>query len=305
MKRHISLLAIGLLSATPVQAEGPSAQIRALYDSVPEDRVRASPQADIQSHIEEMGRRRATDGDPLAVPELDVELILRQVGASDVLMEPRVLEAIARMPPGKAAEVLRLIEDHRAGRNPVSDVPALSLSKEPEAESLPLRGWVLARDENGAPYIQNGDDPASRLLIVPSMILGDLGRILSIQDDPEGFRVTLESGEVLEGEVRVAAPAEAPAPQSAYEAERDATGEVGGPDTVPAGAAPPAPQEAASGPVTAPASSLRPRPRPAGLRVSAAPEPAAPAVASVTADAEPAEGRLTVRPRQRPAGIGG
>ena len=303
MRRHISLLAIGLLSAAPVQAEAPSAQIRALYDSVPEDRVRASPQADILSHIEEMGRRRATDGEPLAVPELDVELILRQVGASDVLMEPRVLEAIARMPPGRAAEVLRLIEDHRSGKNPVSDVPPLSLSEEAETESLPLRGWVLARDENGAPYIQNGDDPASRLLIVPSMILGDLGRILSIQDDPEGFRVTLESGEVLEGEIRVVAPADAPAPESAEKAANEATSEADGGATVMAGAAPSAPQEAASGQVAAPASSLRPRPRPAGLQVSATPEP--PAVDAVSAGAEPAEGRSTVRPRQRPAGIGG
>ena len=301
MRRHISLLAMGLLSTTPVLAEAPSARIRALYASVPEDRVRASPRADILSHIDEMGRRRATAGEALAVPELDVELILRRGGASDLLMEPRVLEAIARMPPGRAAEVLRLIEDHRSGRNPVSDVPPLSRSDPGQAESLPLRGWVLARDGNGAPFIQNGDDPASRLLILPSMILGDLGRILSIQDDPEAFRVTLESGEVLEGDVRVAPPAE----RAGAEAADPPAAERVMDDSVQGTAAAPAGPEASPGPDSAPASSPRPRSRPAGLLVSAAPETALTPVRAASPGPGPDGGALLLRPRPRPAGLGG
>jgi hypothetical protein len=282
MRRQISLLAVSLISGTPLMADAPAAQIRALYEAVPESRVRASPRADILSHIEQMAQGRAAGAETLAVPELDIELLLRQLGDADVLMEPRVLEAIARMPPSRAAEVLRLIEAHRSGRNPVSDVPPLSLSE--ETESLPLRGWVLSRDENGAPYIQNGDDPASRLLILPSMILGDMGRIVSIQDDESAFRVTLETGDTLEGEVRVL-PVEPSAEIAAGEAD--------------------APPEISSGPAPAPASSLRPRPRPTGLVGATAPQPAQPDATQVSATAVPGDAITRSRPRARPEGLGG
>lgn len=239
MRKPVFIIIAAALVAPSARAEGPADRIRSLYEAVPFERVRASPGADILAHIEEMGRRNAAAPEALAVPDLDLSLILRDGGGADVLMDPRVLEAIARMPPDRAAETLRIIEAHRNGQNPVEDVPPLSLSGDEPAESLSLRGWTLGRDPNGAPYIQNGADAASRLLIVPSMILGDLGRILSIQDDPSGFRVTLESGEVLEGEVRATTPEEVAVvtDQSLLE----------------------------SVPATAPTTSLRPLPRPEGL----------------------------------------
>jgi hypothetical protein len=283
MRISVKSIAIGLVFAGPALAEAPADRIRSLYESVPFERVNASPKADILAHIEEMGRRRSASPEALAVPDLDVGLLLRDRGATDVLMDPRVLEAIARMPPDRAAQVLRLIEDHRAGINPVEDVPSLSLSAPEEPESLPLRGWVLARDENGAPYIQNGEDASSRLPIVPSMILGDLGRILSIQDDAEAFRVTLESGDVLEGEPRAPAPPEEP------------------PHAV-------APEPAGSPELAAPSgepglrSSPRPRPRPEGLVTQSRSDTA---VLETAASAASDTAVPRVRPRARPAGLGG
>jgi hypothetical protein len=278
-------------------------QIRSLYESVPFDLVRASPEADIAAHLEEMSRRRAAPDDSFAVPDLDIQTILRDQGSQDVLMDPRILEAIARMPPGRAAEVLRLIEEHRAGLDPLNNVPALSLPEETEPVNLSLKGWVLDRDASGAPYIQLGSDPASRLMIVPSMILGDMGRVLTIQDDMDAFRVTMETGDVLEGGVRKTAGSSDPDPAS----DGVETAGIPAPDV-------PSPdgtedQAAVSGAVL---SSIRPRARPEGLGAPSAGDPAvmeapvaSPAEASFEvsgADDEPpvVPEADPVRPRPRP-----
>lgn len=190
-------------------AETPSERVRALYQEVPFESVRASPSTDIQTHIEEMVRRRNAPETSLVVPDLNLEMILQQTNPADILMDPRVLEAISRMPPDRAATVLRMIEDRRSGLNPLADVPSLSLrdgsAPMEEPEGLGLRGWSLDRDPNGAPFIQLGADSASRILILPGMILGDMGRVVSLQDDPDGFRLILESGDMLEGDLLPAA----------------------------------------------------------------------------------------------------
>jgi hypothetical protein len=161
-----------------------------------------------------------------------------------------------------------MIEDRRSGLDPLQDVPALSLSEDPDApESLSLRGWQLDRDESGAPFIQNGQDAASRIMLVPSMVLANFGRVLSIQDDDEGFRVTLESGDVLEGEVAQATPA----PDLAGDvqiADAAVPGLSEGAETVRPKARPVTPDAGeVSDSVSAvpPVSSVRPKPRPAGL----------------------------------------
>ena len=259
MKHHISYLVMGLIVAAPAFAETPSERIRGLYDGVPFDQVRASPQADIIAHIEEMRHRSSSDSALFAVPDLDIELFMRDADDQDVLMNPRVLEAIARMPSDRAAQVLRMIEDRRSGLSPLEDVPPLSMTDAGEApESLSLRGWALERDQSGAPYIQSGDDAASRVMLVPSMILANFGRVLSIQDDRDGFRVTLESGDVLEGDVIVSAPADL---ASEGQVEWSAAGEPPLPDVGPAEVDP----TTISGELNPVMRSLRPRPRPAGL----------------------------------------
>jgi hypothetical protein len=188
-------------------AQTASDSIRSLYDGVSHDRIQASPQADIISHIQEMGQRKEMKDSAFAVPEIDMEILLQDRGQEDALMDPRVLEAIARMPRDRAAQVLRLIEERRSGLKPLQDIPPLSLDDgDPVPDSLALKGWVLERDASGAPYIQLGSDAASRILIVPSMVLGDLGRVTAVQDDTDGFRVTLETGDTLEGEVMTAQP---------------------------------------------------------------------------------------------------
>lgn len=202
MKAIFPYVLAGLAAGSQSLAESPAERIKDLYKSVPYDLVRASPQVDILAHIEEMRVRRHSDANEFAVPDLDMETVLRESGADDVLMNPAVLEAIAKMPSERAAQVLRMIEDRRAGLDPLQDVPSLSMSEDAAPpESLSLRGWRLDRDADGAPFLQNGEDAASRVLLVPSMILANFGRVMSIQDDNEGFRVTLESGDVLEGEV--------------------------------------------------------------------------------------------------------
>lgn len=202
MRAIFPCLVAGLIIGSQVWADSPAERIKDLYDTVPYDLVRASPQVDIRAHIEVMRERRHPDADEFAVPDLDMETVLRESGTDDVLMNPAVLEAIAKMPSERAAQVLRMIEDRRAGLDPLQDVPSLSMSEDSDPpESLSLRGWRLDRDVSGAPILQNGQDAASRVLLVPSMILANFGRVVSIQDDSEGFRVTLESGDVLEGEI--------------------------------------------------------------------------------------------------------
>jgi len=268
MRPIFSYLLVGLVVGSPVWAESPAERIRDLYQSVPYERVRASPQVDILAHIEVMRERRHSEEDGFAVPDLDMETVLRENDGDDVLMNPGVLEAIARMPPERAAQVLRMIEDRRSGLDPLQDVPALSLSEDPDApESLSLRGWQLDRDASGAPFLQNGQDAASRIMLVPSMVLANFGRVLSIQDDDEGFRVTLESGDVLEGEVAQTTPAPdlAGAVQIAYAA---VPGLSEGAETVRPKARPVPPdagEVSASVSAVPPVSSLRPKPRPAGL----------------------------------------
>lgn len=259
-------------------------QIRSLYVSVPFDLVRASPQADIAFHLEEMGRRRAAPDDSFAVPDLDIQTILRDQGSQDVLMDPRILEAIARMPPGRAAEVLRLIEDHRAGLDPLNNVPALSLPEEAEPVNLSLKGWALERDASGAPYIQLGSDPASRLMIVPSMILGDMGRVLTVQDDVDAFKVTMETGDVLEGEVCKTAGSSDVDPAS----DGVDTAGIPAPDVpAPDGPSPDGSEEDQAAVSGAILTSPRPRARPEGV--------AAPAITGPAVPKEP-----PVRPKPRP-----
>jgi hypothetical protein len=207
MRAIIPCLMIGLVTGTSISAETPADRIRDLYEAVPYERVQASPQVDILAHIEQMRARKNSGEDEFAVPDLDMETVLRETETEDVLMNPGVLEAIARMPPDRAAEVLRMIEDRRAGLNPLQDVPALSMSEgEGRPESLALRGWRLYRDEAGAPFLERDGDDSSRVMLVPSMILADFGRVVSIQDDAEAFRMTRESGDVIEGEVREPLP---------------------------------------------------------------------------------------------------
>lgn len=193
---------VGIATGTQLWADSPADLIRGLYKAVPQDRIRASPEADILAHIEGM-RARRTFGEPsFAVPDLDIETVMQETGVEDVLMNPQVLEAIARMPADRAAQVLRMIQNRRDGLNPLENVPPLSLSEEvPKLKDLASRGWQLGRDADGAPILQNGEDATSRLPLVPRMVLADFGRVLSIQDDTEGFRITMEGGDVLEGEV--------------------------------------------------------------------------------------------------------
>jgi len=237
------------------------------------------------SHIQEMGRRKATQNEAFAVPDIDIETLLRDRGKEDLLMDPRVLEAIARMQPDRAAQVLRLIEDKRAGLDPLQDIPSLSLdAKDPVPESLALKGWILKRDASGAPYMQLGSDVASRILIVPSMILGDLGRVTSVQDDPGGFRVTLETGDTLEGEVTTAQHVIGD-PSSELTADPD----FGGEQVMPAGGAG--------------RDIIRPRARPEGLRII--PDPSESNGLDVLLVEEVVRAAATIRPKQRPADMGG
>lgn len=291
-------------------AETPSERVRALYQEVPFESVRASPSTDIKTHIEEMVRRRNAPETSLVVPDLNLEMILQQTNPADILMDPRVLEAISRMPPDRAATVLRMIEDRRSGLNPLADVPSLSLrdgsAPMEEPESLGLRGWVLDRDPNGAPFIQLGADGASRILILPGMILGDMGRVVSLQDDPDGFRLILESGDMLEGVIQPtpALPGD-PAPQGL--ADEPSSGLIirGGPDTEGEVAAA---QPSAGRPDTTPdIGRIRPQARPErDLQAASPPEPVAVVRGEGGAAVEalaPVVGR--VRPRMRPAGLDG
>jgi hypothetical protein len=291
MRTFLPILVCGLTSLGAVAtAQTPSDRIRALYDEVPYELVRASPEADIVAHIREMGRRKSLQDNAFAVPDVDIETLLRDRGQEDVLMDPRVLEAIARMPPGRAAEVLRQIEERRAGPDPLQDIPPLSLEAQDLApDSLALKGWVLERDASGAPYMQLGSDVASRIMIVPSMILGDLGRVISVQDDDAAFRVTLETGDSLEGDLRVLMPETTEIP-----------GEI------------PLPADEGEGLIVevgmANADTIRPRARPEGLR-----SPVAVAEVVTVSDAAATGASTgdqtvqtpTIRPKQRPAGLGG
>lgn len=267
MRRVLPGLMIGLLSGSLAWAESPADRIRDLYEAVPYERVQASPQADILAHIERMRARQEAPDAGFAVPELDLGAVLRETEGEDVLMNPRVLEAIARMPADRAAEVLRMIEDRRAGLNPVADVPALSMSDAPLPESLALRGWRLDRDEAGAPFLEREGDSSSRVMLVPSMILADFGRVVSIRDDETAFQVTLESGDVIDGAVRQAPSEATPAvvagpTDPGLVVPRTPAAERVRPVARPLVA------DGAAEPVrvaTPPARSLRPRLRPAGL----------------------------------------
>jgi hypothetical protein len=130
MKVILPCLIIGLVTGTSISAETPADRIRDLYEAVPYDRVQASPQVDILAHIDHMRARKNSVEDEFAVPDLDMETVLRETKNEDILMNPGVLEAIARMSPERAAEVLRMIEDRRAGLDPLQDVPALSMSED-------------------------------------------------------------------------------------------------------------------------------------------------------------------------------
>lgn len=232
MRTLSASMVIGLLVGAPLFAQTPAERIKALYDAVPYDRVKASPEVDILAHIDRMRTQEGDGAEAFAVPDLDLNTVFRETGDQDVLMNPGVLEAIARMTPDRAAQVLRMIEERRAGISPLEDVPPLSLSEEAETPtSLALRGWALRRDENGAPFLEREGDVSSRLMLVPSMILADFGRVVSIQDDEAGFRVTLESGDVLEGAI-------APRPQPAAAEALAADARTGTPEaTTPEGAA--------------------------------------------------------------------
>jgi hypothetical protein len=269
MRAIIPCLMIGLVTGTSISAETPADRIRDLYEAVPYERVQASPQVDILAHIEQMRARKNSDEDEFAVPDLDMETVLRETETEDVLMNPGVLEAIARMPPDRAAEVLRMIEDRRAGLNPLQDVPALSMSEgEGRPESLALRGWRLYRDEAGAPFLERDGDDSSRVMLVPSMILADFGRVVSIQDDAEAFRMTLESGDVIEGEVREPLPLGGAEDAGDVQVTPEEVRNFSGTDPV----RPQARPENVDGDVAVqtqltvpPVRSLRPRLRPAGL----------------------------------------
>lgn len=289
MRAFLPILVCGAASlSAAASAQTTSDRIRALYDEVPYELVRASPEADILAHLQEMGRRKSVQDTAFAVPDVDIETLLRDRGQEDVLMDPRVLEAIARMSPERAAEVLRLIEGGEVGAETPGDIPALSLDAEDQGpDSLALKGWVLERDPSGAPYIQLGSDVASRLLIVPSMILGDLGRVSSVQDDEAAFRVTLETGDILEGAVRTPAPV-----AEALEAELAAPAREGEIRVI----------ELNGENINI----VRPRARPEGLR---GPAPGAETAkgSEAAAAGTPTAGQTAalIRPRQRPAGLGG
>lgn len=280
MRAIIPCLLAGLVSGSQVWAESAAERIKDLYQSVPHDLVRASPQVDILAHIEGMRERRQSDEDEFAVPDLDMETVLRESGTEDVLMNPAVLEAIAKMPSERAAQVLRMIEERRSGLDPLQDVPSLSMSEDADQpESLSLRGWRLDRDPSGAPFLQNGEDASSRVLLVPSMILANFGRVMSIQDDNEGFRVTLESGDVLEGEIaQVSLIPDLDLDEPARSEEADGAVRT---ENAPVWAA------EASG-------SVRPRSRPASPETILDP-PASNAVPPV----------IPLRPKPRPLGLGG
>lgn len=296
-KLKTALCLAATLIAGQACADSVSDRIRDLSLAVPFEAVNASPQDDILAHIAEMGRRRAAPATEFAVPDLDLETLMKSQGASDVLMDPRILEAISRMPADRAAQVLRLIEDRRAGLNPLQDVPSLSLRDDDSGaqgpQSLALRGWVLDRDTSGAPFIQNGQDSASRILIVPSMILGDLGRVVAVQDDVLAFRLTLESGDVLEGE-----------PLRPIEAESGASALDASPQGDPGSASSGAGSDGASG-ATGIDGSLRPKARPEGLaeRATAIREKAA-VSEPVAQSSDSASVVKSLRPRLRPAGLG-
>jgi len=272
------------------QSAGPEPvrdRIRALAQGVPFEAVNASPRDDILAHIEGMGRRGAATA-AFAVPDLDLDLIARSEAGVDVLMDPRVLDAISRMAPERATQVLRMIEDRRNGVTPLQDIPSLSGRETDgvqEPRSLALRGWSLDRDPSGVPFIQNGSDLTSRIMIVPSMILGDHGRVLSVQDDEAGFRVTLEGGDVLEG-VPKAPVADSGSDTEAAAAEAAPLSDVtNGPSADPSGA---------------PTRSVRPRARPEGLS-SAQTKADGP----VTSESTASESLSGIRPRPRPADLAG
>lgn len=276
MRSIFPCLLVFLASGAQVFADSPAERIKDLYNAVPYDLVRASPQVDILTHIDVMRERRHPDTDDFAVPDLDMEIVLRDSGPDDVLMNPAVLEAIAKMPSERAAQVLRMIEDRRAGLDPLQDIPSLSMSEDSDPpESLSLRGWRLDRDANGAPVLQNGQDVTSRVLLVPSMILANFGRVSSIQDDTEGFRITLENGDILEGEIAQESLTSGFGDQNILSAGDMADQNEGPmPPVVEGGAAVrpgagPAPSEVTTGSppenVVPPVISLRPKLRPLGL----------------------------------------
>ncbi|PTX52533.1 hypothetical protein IQ03_01214 [Gemmobacter caeni] len=292
LKRIGNVVMVGCVLSGPAIAQTTAPdpvrdRIRALAQAVPFEAVNASPREDIIAHIGGMGQRN-TDGSAFAVPDLDLELIMSSGSGSDVLMDPRILDAISRMPAERAAQVLRLIEDRRNGVTPLQDIPSLSgrdaQGGEREPQTLALRGWALDRDPSGAPFIQNGADTTSRIMIVPSMILGDLGRVLSVQDDETAFRVTLESGDVLEGPLLIANSGEETEDEASASASTEAA----------------APAEVALPTSSAPTRSLRPLPRPEGLGATRAADPLPVAAPIIEVTPKTAAAR-SIRPRPRPA----
>lgn len=210
MRPIVPCLLFGILVGVGASADSPADRISALYQAVPFERVRASPEVDILAHIDGMRLRREPTERVFAEPDVDIGALLREAEPNDALMKPGVLEAIARMPADRAALVLRMIEDRRAGLDPLRDVPSLSApGRETSAAGPSLQGWRLDRDDAGAPFLQYGEDRGSRIGIVQDMVVANFGRVLELQDDSEGFRVKLESGHVLVGEIRQAEPSPA------------------------------------------------------------------------------------------------
>jgi hypothetical protein len=305
-KMRLTTILISLSALTMPAVANPSGpdqirdRIRDLAQAVPFEAINASPRNDIQTHIEMMSLR-GSGSEAFAVPDLDLDLIASGSWGTDILMDTRVLDAISRMPPDRATQVLRLIEDRRSGVAPLPGIPSLS-GRGPETvagepQTLALRGWVLDRDMSGAPFIQNGTDIASRIMILPSMILGDLGRVISVQDDATAFRVTLESGDTLEGAINHNLS------EIAEIADED-TAEVGSGDTSQVAVDPSSSQLSARTSQTAPTRSLRPRQRPEGL---ATPVAATPAETPVVTQAPPIAsqaGQGVTRPRSRPEPAG-
>lgn len=271
-------------------------RIRDLAQAVPFEAINASPRNDIQAHIKRMSLR-GSGSEAFAVPDLDLDLIASGSWETDILMDTRVLDAISRMPPDRATQVLRLIEDRRSGVVPLPGIPSLS-GRGPETvagepQTLALRGWVLDRDLSGAPFIQNGTDIASRIMILPSMILGDLGRVISVQDDVTAFRVTLESGDTLEGAIN-------PSFAEIGDMVDGETEDVVSDDAPQMAADPSAVELTIPISQTAPTRSLRPRPRPEGLAASVlATQGESPVIAQRSLTASQA-GQGVTRPQARP-----
>lgn len=211
----ITVIASGILltaGASTGTAETVSDRIAEMSRETRFEAIKTSPDEGIANRVKAIRLRGSERAESFAEPELDIEKFVRE-DPSRALMNPDVLDALARMPRDQAADVLRMIEDRRSGLDPLSDIPSLSMSgKTPESpekndpESLSLEGWNLMRDASGTPFVQFREDAVSRIEISKNMVLGDLGRVKDVVDSADTFEVRLETGDVISGTPRGSGP---------------------------------------------------------------------------------------------------